>query len=119
MAKHFLDSEFACKHCGELPAGGMNAALVEVLDRLRDRLGEALVVSSGYRCQVHNSRTIGAAPNSYHTRGMAADVYIHSDRYTTYQIAEMALECGADTAVAYPREGFVHVDMRGYRAEWE
>ena len=30
-----------------------------------------------------------------------------------------ALECGADTAVAYPNQGFVHMDMRGYRAEWE
>ena len=52
-------------------------------------------------------------------KGMAADIYINSDRYTTHQIAQMALECGADTAVAYPSQGFVHVDMRGYRAEWE
>ena len=118
MSKWFENSEFACKHCGQLPTGGMNKDLVTVLDKLREKLGEPVVVSSGYRCPTHN-RNIGGASQSYHMKGMAADIYINSDNYSTHQLAQMALDCGADTAVAYPSQGFVHVDMRGYRAEWE
>ena len=118
MARYFEDGEFACKHCGDLPEAGMDQRLMEVLDRLREKIGEPLTVSSGYRCQTHNRR-VGGAPNSYHTRGMAADVYINSDNFSVHQIKQMALESGADTAVAYPSEGFVHIDMRGYSADWE
>ena len=118
MAKYFNDEEFVCKHCGKLPQHGMDNSLIETLDKLREELGEPLIVSSGYRCGVHNLN-IGGAPNSYHTRGMAADVYINSDNYSVDQIRDMAFECGADTAVSYPDQGFVHIDMRGYRANWE
>ncbi len=118
MAKYFDSSEFACKHCGQLPRLGMDSRLLEVLDKLREKLGEPLVISSGYRCPTHN-RNIGGASESYHTRGMAADIYINSESYSPADIRDLAFECGADTAVAYSTQGFVHVDMRGYRAEWE
>ena len=118
MAKYFTSAEFACKHCNQLPSGGMHEGLIRVLDQLREQLGESLIVSSGYRCPTHN-RNIGGASQSYHMKGIAADVYIHSDRYSPHRIAKMALECGSDTAVAYPNQGFVHVDMRGHRADWE
>ena len=114
--KHFEMGEFACKHCQQLPRDGMDTRLLEVLDKMRERLGEPLVVSSGYRCPTHN-RNRGGASQSYHMRGMAADVYINSDQYSPKEIEAIAFECGADTACAYPNEGFVHVDMRGYRAE--
>lgn len=116
MAKYFDISEFTCKHCGQLPQHGMDSKLIEVLDKLRERLGEALVISSGYRCPTHN-RNIGGASESYHMKGMAADVYIHSDQYSAKEIETLAFESGANTACAYPHQGFVHIDMRGYRAE--
>ena len=114
--KHFEMGEFACKHCQQLPRGGMDTRLLDVLDKMRERLGEPLVVSSGYRCPTHNRNSSGAS-QSYHMKGMAADVYINSDQYSPKEIEAIAFECGADTACAYPNEGFVHVDMRGYRAE--
>ena len=117
MKNYFESSEFACKHCQQLPEGGMNQELIDVLNRLREKLGEPLIVSSGYRCPTHN-RNIGGGSQSYHMKGVATDVYINSNRYSTQQIAQMALDCGADTSVAYPGQGFVHIDMRGYRAEW-
>ena len=118
MKNYFEKSEFACKHCQQLPFGGMNTELVNVLNQLREKLREPLIISSGYRCPTHN-RNIGGASQSYHMKGVAADVYINSENYSPHQIAQMALDCGADTAVAYPNQGFVHVDMRGYRAAWE
>lgn len=116
--KYFEMSEFTCNHCGKLPESGMDRRLLEVLEKLRERLGEPLIVSSGYRCPIKNAQTPGAASQSYHLKGMAADVYVRSNR-SVYEIRDLAFECGADTACAYPpgMGEFVHIDMRGYRAE--
>lgn len=114
--KYFTMGEFRCKHCGQLPENGMDSKLLQVLEKMRERLGEPLIVSSGYRCPTHN-RNIGGASQSYHMRGKAADVYIRSERFTPKSIEKIAFECGADTACAYEADGFCHVDMRGYREE--
>ncbi len=114
--KYFTMNEFACSHCGQLPPQGMDPRLLAVLGKLRERLGEPLIISSGYRCPIKNANTPGAASQSYHMQGLAADVFIQSDNYSVYEIRDMALECGADTACAYPpgKGEFVHIDMRGY-----
>ena len=44
--KYFTDAEFACKHCGCLPDGGMNAVLLEKLDQLRERIGAPIIAVS-------------------------------------------------------------------------
>ena len=50
-------------------------ALVDrVLDPLRESWGGPICVSSGYRCPMLN-RAVGGVEGSYHTRGMAADIY--------------------------------------------
>ena len=45
----------------------------KVLDPLRERWGVPIYVNSGYRCPELNKK-VGGAPNSYHLRGMAADI---------------------------------------------
>ena len=45
-----------------------------VLDPLRESWGGPICVSSGYRCPELN-RAVGGVEGSYHTRGMAADIY--------------------------------------------
>ena len=45
----------------------------KVLDPIRERWGVPLYVNSGYRCPELN-KLVGGAPNSYHLRGMAADI---------------------------------------------
>ena len=115
---NFERKEFACKGsscCGH--SCEMDQRVLDNANKLRDRLGEPLNISSGFRCPVHN-KNVGGEYNSYHTRGLAIDVWIGSGNYSTNEIAEIALECGFDTAVAYPGQGFVHCDMRGYRATW-
>lgn len=44
MMKYFTDAEFACKHCGCLLKGGMNAVLLEKLDQLRERVGALILL---------------------------------------------------------------------------
>ena len=47
--------------------------IARVLDPVRERWGVPIYVNSGYRCPELN-KLVGGAPNSYHLRGMAADI---------------------------------------------
>ncbi len=67
---HFNTREFRCKHCGELM---LHYDLVLALEKLRAEIGKPLVITSGYRCKVHN-KAIGGVKNSGHTKGYAADI---------------------------------------------
>ena len=51
----------------------------EVLQPLRDHIGAAVTVNSGYRCQELN-KAVGGAQRSQHLRGEAADLHIDSLR---------------------------------------
>jgi hypothetical protein len=44
-----------------------------VLDPLREAWGGPIIITSGYRSEALNAR-VGGVKNSYHTRGMAADI---------------------------------------------
>ena len=54
---------------------GMLAALC--LQPLRDYMKTPVVITSGYRCPWLN-RKVGGVSNSYHLRGLAADIHIES-----------------------------------------
>lgn len=130
--KYFTLSEFACKgdadyqysHCGcgfSLPTHGMHPDLLEILELARAKAGKPIHITSGYRCPVHNANTDGAASNSYHMRGMAADSWCEGyDVYEYKAILRAAMEAlGIQGGLQeYPDSGFVHVDCRGYWAEW-
>ncbi|WP_418308481.1 YcbK family protein, partial [Parasutterella sp.] len=47
--------------------------LYQLLEEIRDEFGKPIVVNSGYRSPEHN-KNIGGAKNSYHVKGMAADI---------------------------------------------
>lgn len=108
--KHFKRSEFTCKcGCGE---SSMNYDFVFRLERLRQRLGEQMVVTSGYRCPDYNKK-IGGSPNSQHTKGRAADIAIDNGlmRYRLVNLATLMLFPGIGVA-----KDFVHIDNREARA---
>ncbi len=119
---HFNEREFICR-CGDCDHKEVSALLVDRLETLRARVG-ALVVSSGIRCRLHNSR-VGGAPNSHHVPyqdpddvgfiGHAAD--IHS---RTLNPVRLFMEWRAlfrdGGAGLYP--GWIHVDVRPARVEW-
>jgi len=70
LSANFSRREFACPHCG---LSTVDQALVDVLQRMRSRVGRPLVIVSGYRCTVQNRR-VGGIRTSMHLRGKAADV---------------------------------------------
>jgi len=69
-------------------------------------------VVSGYRSPSTNSmlrsRNGGVAQNSYHMRGMAADLKLSSR--STVQMAKAAVACNAGGVGRYGRSNFVHMD---------
>ncbi len=56
---------------------------------------------------------MGGAQNSYHTVGMAADIFVTG--LATQQLAEMAEAAGFDGIGIYSEQSFIHVDVRGYQ----
>lgn len=74
---HFnLKLELACKHCGRIPSVEVMQKTAEWLEEVRAALGGHVIhVSSGARCGPHN-QAVGGAPNSFHVKGMAADIVV-------------------------------------------
>lgn len=124
IGKYFDEHEFAC-HCDRhgVDAEGhpildhiIDKRLVDVLDRIRERLGVPITVNSGYRCPEHNAE-VGGVSDSQHVLGTAADITY--DGIDVDYLAEIAEECGADGIGKYYYQDFVHIDVRGYAARWD
>ena len=111
LSEHFAAQELACpcENCDRLV---VHWALIELLQRLRERVG-VLVTTSGYRCAEHN-RAVGGAESSLHICGMAAD--IQSEDLAPDQLAPLAKGFGAGGVGLYPRH--VHVDV-GETRRWK
>ncbi len=101
LTKNFSRSELECP-CG-CGACYMEPEFMNKLQALRDELGSAITVTSGYRCVDHNREVDGAA-HSQHLYGKAAD------------LAHPWMDLLADLAKKYftnvvKGPGFVHVDI--------
>jgi uncharacterized protein YcbK (DUF882 family) len=105
--KYFKLEEFSCKHCGK---NLMDPAFLEKVDKLREEWGHPLIVSSGYRCPVHNAAVSSTGRNGPHTTGHAADFAIRGgDALSLLKIAIWA----EFTGVGINQKGtgrFIHLD---------
>jgi uncharacterized protein YcbK (DUF882 family) len=109
---HFRRSEFACPCCG---MDTVDAELLAVLQGVRDYFRQPVMITSGYRCPVHNKQ-VGGKGGSMHLVGKAADIavgflspasiYKHLDKLypTMYGIGN------------YKRS--THIDVRATKARW-
>ena len=68
----------------------MMKLIEQVLDPLRERWQSPIYITSGYRCPALN-RKVGGVENSYHTRGMAADITAKSVFYNTALYTELRI----------------------------
>lgn len=84
----------------------LTALAVEVLQPLRNTLGKAIIINSGYRSPELN-KAVGGVPTSQHLKGQAAD--IRSVHFTPTEIARTIkdLHLPYDQIILYPT--FVHV----------
>lgn len=121
---NFRSSEFHCKCDGRFcdgpsPHPDRTRHLAWTLQRLRNAIGAALRINSGYRCSAYN-KLVGGSTNSYHVKGMAADV--SCDGVSAEDVAD-TIE-GLMEEKLIPNGGlgryetFTHMDIRPMKARW-
>ena len=115
LSSNFQVKEFACKDGSD--AVLVAPRLVMVLQSIRDRFGAAVSITSGYRTPQYNAK-VGGVDQSQHCYGTAADIAVKGVGVDT--VAAYARKIMPDWGGVgiYKKHGFVHVDVREARAEW-
>lgn len=103
---YFSDKELACKcGCGLLPPADFRAKL----ERLRERFGKPLAVTSGARCPAHNAKVSATGATGPHTK-RAVDLAVRGG--DALRLLDLALEQGF-TGIGVQQKGasrFIHLD---------
>lgn len=118
LSKNFTLIEFQCQcSYSSCTVVKVDSALVDILQNMRDHYGKALHVCpkhSGYRCESWNARQGGAA-ESYHTKGMAADISV--DGVAPAELARYAESIGVKGIGLY--DWGCHIDTRTSKFYWK
>lgn len=121
MTKNFSLHEFACNDGTPVPNELLDNVkeLANNLQVIRDEIGEPLRILSGYRTPSHNKK-VGGKRNSYHMKAMAADLACKS--LTPKKLAGVIETLIANKKIKQGGigvySGFVHYDVRGFKARW-
>jgi len=94
--------------------------LAHNLQVLRDYLGVAIHVHSGYRTVTQNAK-VGGADNSQHLTASAADIWSPgAEQQDLYDAVEHLIGCGKMRQGGLGRVGnnSIHYDIRGTKARW-
>ena len=84
--------------------------LVELMDAVEDKFGkQGLILLSGYRTPQLNRRVPGAAKNSLHMLGWAADIKIPG--YSSTKVKTFGRKLHEGGVGYYPYKGFTHLDV--------
>lgn len=122
LTENFSLPEFASKDGAAFPEDVKTnlAELAENLQVLRDHFGRSVTVTSGYRSPAHNVR-IGGASDSFHVRGMAADLQIAGVApRVVYNAIELLIKSGKMKEGGLGLyNGWVHYDIRGRKIRWD
>ena len=112
------ENEFLCQcygtYCAGLPEKGIDPALLELVENIRQETDAKIYVITGYRCEEYSS-SLGLDTGSEHTSGTAADLWtkdISLDEL--YQICDRLNQNGG--VGQYP--GYIHIDTRGAYVRW-
>lgn len=115
LSNDFTVREFACHDGSDTVL--IDAALAKYIQRIRNWAGVPIIISSGYRTPAYNKK-IGGAPNSYHTRGQAADIYAKDRKKSISEIARFAQAIGVPGVEKNEDSNYVHIDTRTKRYFW-
>ena len=113
--KYFKRSEFVCSSGND--RADMDQEFLYTLERIREKLGRPMIISSAYRSDDHpitKSKMAKGAPNGgSHHLGMAVDV--HCAGFVAMNVIALALAEITINAVGVSQKGpwnsrFVHID---------
>ena len=115
LSSNFRVQEFACGDGTDTVF--VAPRLVMVLQSIRSHFCKPVVIHSGYRTPPYNTK-VGGVEDSQHTYGTAADISIKG--VSVADVAAYARSIMPDWGGVgiYKSQGFVHVDMRETRADW-
>lgn len=112
---NFSLKETACK-CG-CGANEMQQEIIDIAQAIREAVGKPLTVTSGFRCEAHNSNE-GGSKSSYHTRGMAIDLVCPS--LSSKELFDIANRVdGVMGLIWYAGQRNIHVDTRRVKIRLE
>jgi len=92
----------------------IDRGLIELLSLVQEEIGydQPITVVSGYRSAATNRmlrrKNRNVAKNSYHMRGMAADIRLPG--VSTNKVRKLALRMAVGGVGYYPGAGFIHLD---------
>ena len=121
LSSNFSLAEFASKCGSKTPENVIKnlQQLATQLQALRDEIGVAIVINSGYRSPKHNKR-VGGSPKSQHMQGKAADITARG--FTPRKLADVIERLIREGKMqngglgVYPT--FVHYDIGGAGRRW-
>lgn len=113
LSKNFTVKEFACSDGTDTVF--ISLALVNLLQKIRDHFGKAVIINSAYRTEAHN-KSIGGATYSQHKYGLAADIHING--VTPKEIAAYVETLMPSSGGIGIYQSFVHVDVRRVKSRW-
>ena len=115
---YFDTKEFESKDGAKSPYGEtvVKPELVHLLNRIREKWGRPIIVTSAYRSPQHNA-AVGGVANSYHVQGLAADIR-PENLEDLDELQDLCLELVSNGGVGLYGT-FVHVDARGRKARWD
>lgn len=113
ISPHFRVREFRCKDGSDTIL--ISTELVEVLEKLREKLGCSININSGYRTKSHN-KAVGGSATSKHLKGMASDIICIRNGKTVpaKEVCCVAQDLDID-GIAYITSSATHIDVRGHR----
>jgi len=107
ISEHFYLIEFESPDTHEVQ---LDARLLVRLEMVRDCALSPVVIQSGYRTPEHNKSINGAAKNSYHLRGMAADIFCPKIIFS--ELISIVKRCGFNGIIVHNKHQYIHVDVR-------
>lgn len=113
LSKNFTVKEFACSDGTDTVF--ISLALVNLLQKIRDHFGKAVIINSAYRTEAHN-KAIGGVTYSQHKYGLAADIHING--VTPKEIAAYVETLLPSSGGIGIYKSFCHVDVRRVKSRW-
>lgn len=115
----FNIDEFICK-CGSCDFTDMSVNLIDMLHRIRSRVGSPIIITSGIRCPDHN-RAVGGATASRHVpkggMGHAVDLMCPGFSAPMLYLIHRQYDMMSGTGL-YTTNKSLHIDDRPALMEW-